>query len=482
MSTPGGFEGANGEQSPGAPLLRPRPNRSRANERGSAPSSENISDTTSGGTTRFKDRAPNDATSNTVLAALSSALDEDSRATFVERVKELWARVVELATPFLGPITAFGWSVVVFTGLALVFGIILDWKEAIVGGLLGLFLLAGAVLFVLGRARYRIELDLAYTRVVVGERALGRIEIHSTSPRPLLPALIEVPVGQAVASFNLPRMNPRDIHEDVFAIPTSKRTVLQVGPVRSVRGDALGLLRRQVKWTDPVELFVHPRTTLLQETVPGLIRDLEGITTNDITNSDISFHALRDYVPGDDRRYIHWKSSARTGKLMIRQFEETRRSILALGLSTMVEDYADPEEFETAISVLGSVGVQAIRDEMDIVVETSKETLAASTSRRLLDSLSAVGWHPRHDSVVGLAGSIGRKHPSASVIFIHAGATVEMVELRRARQLLPSNARVFFVMAGMDAEPRVRSLGDSTLITLKEIGELPRIVRQVVES
>ena len=71
-----------------------------------------------------------------------------------------------------------------------------------------------------------------------------------------------------------------------------------VGPVRSVRGDPFGLARRSVRWTRPVELFVHPLLVSLAGASSGLLRDLEGQATRDLSDSDLSFHALRDYVAG----------------------------------------------------------------------------------------------------------------------------------------------------------------------------------------
>lgn len=409
---------------------------------------------------------------------IRAALDSEA----VRTVRRGVARGARATVPVLAPVTRLGWVALAITLVALVAGLALEWTELVVIAIAGGVLLAIAVAYVIGRTMYRIELDLAYTRVVVGERALGRIEIHSASSRPLMPATIEVPVGSAVAAFHLPRMQPRDVHEDVFAIPTSRRAVLRVGPVRSVKGDPLGLLRRQVRWTEPVELFVHPRTVQLDETTPGLIRDLEGITTRDLTNSDIAFHALRDYVAGDDRRYIHWKSSARTGQLMVRQFEQTRRSVLALGLSTNPDDYGDAEEFETAISVLGSLGLQAIRDEMDVVVRTSRRALPAVNGKRLLDGLSGVAWSPRHQRLIGLAAEIGREHPGASVVMLHAGAGVDLTTVRRATSLLPAQARILVIQAVEGTKARVQPLGGATLAQLPSIRELPRIVRAVSEQ
>ena len=50
--------------------------------------------------------------------------------------------------------------------------------------------------------------------------------------------------------------------------------------------------------------------------------------------SDLAFHALREYQPGDDRRYVHWRSSAKHGRLLVRQFLDTRRSHLAVVVDT----------------------------------------------------------------------------------------------------------------------------------------------------
>ncbi|WP_405216206.1 DUF58 domain-containing protein [Agrococcus sp. Ld7] len=440
-----------------------------------APDTERATAASATGTTRLRSAVQRDRTP--LQRAMETVVGDESITSTWSAAVAAWLRRV--VWPVLEPITGFGWAVLIATGSALAVGIALGWKELIVIGIVGALLIVAGIAFVVGRNRYRIELDLAYTRVVVGERALGRIEIHAASQKPLLPATIEVPVGKALASFHLPRMQPGDVHEDVFAIPTSRRTILQVGPVRSVRGDPVGLLRRQVKWTEPVELFVHPKTVQLDESAPGLIRDLEGITTRDLTNSDIAFHALRDYVAGDDRRYIHWKSSARTGTLMVRQFEQTRRSVLALGLSTAAEDYADPAEFETAISILGSLGLQAVRDEMDVVVQTSRRTLPASTGKRLLDALSGIEWSGRDDRFLDLAATIAREHAGASVIMLHAGGGVEPALVRRARTLLPPQARVITFTVVEGAKPRLQPMGDSLLATVGSVSDLPRIMRGV---
>ncbi len=90
----------------------------------------------------------------------------------------------------------------------------------------------------------------------------------------------------------------------------------------------------------PTDLYVHPRISSLERLGSGFLRDLEGQTTQDLSPSDVAFHTLREYVPGDDRRHVHWKTTARIGKLMVRQFVDTRRSFLSIVISTDPADYA----------------------------------------------------------------------------------------------------------------------------------------------
>ena len=176
-----------------------------------------------------------------------------------------------------------------------------------------------AIVFVLGRFKYDVVLDLAQARVTVGDRAVGRLDVRNASSRALLPSVMELPVGTGTAAFPVPRLRGGGTHEEIFTIPTRRRSVITVGPVKSVRADPLGLLRREMTWTDEQEVFVHPRVKNLTGSSTGFLKDLEGRVTNDITNSDVNFHALRDYVAGDDRRHIHWKTTARTGQLMVQR-------------------------------------------------------------------------------------------------------------------------------------------------------------------
>lgn len=412
-----------------------------------------------------------------------------ARSTFAalaSRVRRVVAPAAERARPVLDrvrPVLAVvqpaGW-------VALSVGIVswwagrrFGWFELVVVAIACLVALAIAVVFVVGRSEYRIRLELTRHRVVVGSRAVGRVEVLNTAGRAQLPSEIELPVGTSGATFGLPRLAAGETHEELFTVPTARRAVIRVGPVRSVRGDGLGLLRREKEWTQSLELFVHPRTVALHGAVSGFLKDLEGKPTRDLSPSDVSFHALREYAPGDDRRHVHWKTTARTGRLMVRQFEETRRSHLVVVLSTAAADYDDPEEFELAVSVAGSLGVQALREERDVTVLVQGQTFRGQTGGRLLDELTRLELAPRGARLAELSREVGEQVPDASAAVLLYGATVPHALVHLAGTRLPIDVRSLAVRAVPGAPVQRRALADLTTLDLGRLEDLPSAMRRV---
>lgn len=380
--------------------------------------------------------------------------------------------------PVVSVVSGLGWSVLAASVLLWVLGQAYGWQEATAAAVAAFVLFLLAVGFIMGRSSYGVLLDLARTRVAVGDSAVGSIAVSNTSARPLLPAALELPVGGATAVFHLPRMKPGQVHEDLFTIPTARRAVIVVGPVRSVRADPLHLLRRQVLWTEPEDLFVHPKTVALAGSAAGFIRDLEGMPTTDLSSADVSFHALRDYVPGDDRRHIHWKTTARTNTLMVRQFEETRRAHLAISLSTNTDEYATEQEFELAISAAASIGLQAIREQRDLDVLTQNGPLRCQTGRNMLDDMTRIVGAPHRRTAVDLARTLADTVPNASVVFFVVGSNVTATALRSAAASVPPGVRSLAVRIQSGAAPARANIADLTVLTLGDLAELAIVLRK----
>ncbi|MEE6282400.1 DUF58 domain-containing protein [Georgenia sunbinii] len=418
-------------------------------------------------------------TAPTTTARARSAIQEhlvetSALQTLIDRTRGPRAGI----TRTLRAVSVAGWAVLVVGVVAWVLGSRLGWLELVVLGASLVTTFVAAAVFTLGRHPYEVALALSDRRVVVGDRAMAGVTVSNTAAHPVLPARVELTVGRTEVGFQLPAMAGGGSHEEIFAIPTSRRSVIDVGPVRTVRGDPLGLMRRGVSWGESQELYVHPRTVRLTSTAAGFVHDLEGKATREITNADLSFHALREYVPGDDRRYVHWRTSARTGKLMIRQFEESRRSHLVVGLSSSIHDYGDGDEFEVAVSTLGSLALAAMREDQDLTTLTSHETLRSTSAGQYLDVLTRLDLAKGPGTLLTMARQVTAEVERASMVVLVCGSTVSPADLRAAGAVLAVDTRAFAVQIVPGAETAVHTVGVVTVVTIGSLDELRRGFRR----
>jgi len=384
--------------------------------------------------------------------------------------------------PIAAVVTPVGFVVAVLAGVSLVLGFALGWQEFVFLGMLlaAALVVSGAFLF--GRASYGVLIELTPRRVVVGDRAMGRMVVTNTGSRALAPSRMELPVGRGVAEFSLPPMQPKQEHEELFSVPTHRRAVISAGPAESVKGDAIGLLRRAQRWSQPVELFVHPRTVRLAPSAAGLVRDLEGQTSKRITNNDIAFHALRPYVPGDDRRYVHWRTSARIGQLMVRQFEETRRSQITIVHVAREQAYASEDEFELAISVTASIASQVIRDGTQISIASERGLWLTRTVIAMLDDScrEVPATDGRFTTVRDLARERTRRLPAPSVVMVVAGSGVAPEELRAVQTLFGPDVTHVAIRVETGVTARLAVTPGQTRIELGALNDLPMVLREVI--
>ena len=407
---------------------------------------------------------------------------------WVVRTSAIVGRAVASAAGVLGAvITPLGWSMLVVTVLSLVAGYVLGWTEAVVAGWAAAALLLIASLYLVGRIAYDVGLGLPTNRVVVGDRAPGEVTVRNPTRRRLPGVRVEVPVGAGLAEFAAPSLLSGDEHSDVFVVPTSRRGIVPIGPVRTVRADPIGMLRREWVWADSLDLFVHPRIIAIPSMSTGFVRDLEGAPTRDLTQSDIAFHALREYTPGDERRNIHWKSTAKTGSYMVRQFEETRRSHLLVALSLSEADYASDEEFELAVSATGSLGVRAMLDSRTVSVVASAETpdfakrvvfsarrLSTVGRGRLLDDLAGVETAEAALRLPELAQVASEDTAGTSIVFLICGSTVTATQLRSAATHFPLGVDVVAIVCDEGAVPSLRRVADLSVLTIGYLEDLQR--------
>ncbi|PSL36767.1 uncharacterized protein DUF58 [Labedella gwakjiensis] len=388
-----------------------------------------------------------------------------------------WRRVAAVVEPL-------GWVIAGVVCIAFVVGYLAGWTEFVAIAWTGLVVLLLAAAFLIGRSSHEATMRIPLGRVVVGDQAAIQLTVTNPTRRRLGRVRVEVPVGESIADFAIPGLAVGARFEDVFVMTGARRGVVPIGPVRTIRADPIGLVTRERRWDKQVDLFVHPRTISIPSISTGFVRDLEGIPTSELTASDLSFHSLREYVPGDERRAIHWKSTAKTGQYMVRQFEETRRSHLMIVLGLHPTEFATDEEFEMAVSVAGSLGTRAIADGREVAVVASAVTRAGVASPRPIEQLSSL-------SPSRLLDDLCRVDPAAtalrlgdvvrfasdgvagvSLVFLVCGSTATASSLSAASANLPAGVAVVAVVCDPEIVPSMRRVGDLTVLTIGFLDDL----------
>ena len=138
-----------------------------------------------------------------------------------------------------------------------------------------------------------------------------------------------------------------------------------------------GLFRKSRDVDVPLEVVVYPPRVSVQRPSPRTTS--RGETTAERLGRRGEFHGLRERRMGDDRRDVHWRSSARTGRLLVREYEdELARKVV------LVVDNALPE------AVREAVGDGAMTADDEAMVAGVERGISVAAS--LAASYLGVGW------------------------------------------------------------------------------------------
>ncbi|MET0323749.1 MAG: DUF58 domain-containing protein [Ilumatobacteraceae bacterium] len=255
-------------------------------------------------------------------------------------------------------LTRQGWmvlaSAVIAVGIGRLFGVL---ELFVIGAALAVAALLSVVTVWLRRPRVDVHRWIRPAVLTAGD--VGRVEVlvqrvgAGTSPGF---ELVE-PVGtNRTARMAVAPLGADSEVSAGYRIPTERRGVLPVGPLFAVRHDVLGLARSVTTVAGVDEVLVSPRAYLLDMPTLGqgvLGRHLMALAQR-LGPGD--FHSLRDYADGDEPRTIHWRASARSENLKVRQHavEGLRRCLVVLDQHVDAGAAAD-EAFERAVTVAASV-------------------------------------------------------------------------------------------------------------------------------
>lgn len=374
-------------------------------------------------------------------------------------------------------VTPTGWALVVLIAVALILAATLEWVEALACALAGVVALVLAATRVAWKSPHVVSIRVPNERIVAGQTAVGEILVRNERARPVRSGIIELPIGSGTGEFVVPPLGSHEKWDEMFLISSRHRGLIHVGPARAVRSDALGLLRRVRVWDEPVVLHVHPRTVRVPFDATGFQLDVEGVSTGKLSSSDVSFHALRDYEPGDDRRAVHWQSTARLGKLIVRQYEETHRSHHLIVLDTARSSW-DRDAFEDGVSVAASLALAGISASRTVSFAAGKRWIPATGAVSMLDSLASLTYSGR-SNITALVRRAFASCPSASYVSVIASSAVTDEEAAHLAQVTPRDVTVQILRINPKQRARRRSLEGGVLFDCPSLRELAHLVGDI---
>lgn len=393
-----------------------------------------------------------------------------------------WVRTVT------GAVTPLGWFVLALTVIGWVVAARAHLSEAWFVALAGTVLLVGAIPFLLTSRNYRTRIQLARSSVIAGAVAQMQVEVHNDTASAQLPTLIELPVGDALRVLTVPLLPARKRVRLNTQVATTRRGVLKVGPLTVARQDPIGLLRRESVFLDTQTLYVHPKTVQLPPNTAGLVRDLEGQESQRVVESDLSFHAVREYVPGDALRHVHWKSTAKTGTLMVRQYQETQTARTAVLFDANLAEYASDDEFELGVSAAASVSLQAVREGRERTVVSAwspgkrrprldgLEELSSRTASELLNAWSELTPVDTELSLETLADNLAHTSRDLSIVVLISGSQPSLDRIRRAALGFGPQVHVMAIRAHLFSPPATHRVDNITITTIGALTDLPALM------
>lgn len=130
---------------------------------------------------------------------------------------------------------------------------------------------------------------------------------------------------------------PGDEHEEMFSIPEATwdlraRTVL-------LQSDPVGAVSRKKHLTEATRLYIHPRIAHVDAGAIGMLKDVEGVTSTNLSSSDVSFTRCANPHPwrrSPSGALAHHRAYRQAHGAPVRR---TMRAHLVLMLSTIESDY-----------------------------------------------------------------------------------------------------------------------------------------------
>jgi uncharacterized protein (DUF58 family) len=374
--------------------------------------------------------------------------------------------------------TRRGWLLAGAGLVLLVSGRVLGLPELYVLGTTAVVLTAIATITV--RAT-RMRLDASRTiepaQVGLGAASVAQLTVRNRGWGRSPVVLLRDPVGRSGAEgrFLLTPLAPGQGESVTYLLPTDRRGRLRVGPVLAEVSDPFFLAARTIDLGEAASLTVFPAVEELLSLSSTSFGPREGATrpVASPTSGD-EFFALRAYAEGDDLRRVHWPSTARLDRLVVRQDESEwggRTSVLV----DMRRSVHSAESLETALSAAASVASASSSSLLRVVGTDGRDSgfgRGPAHTRGILGQLAESQATSAGDLVSSIA-RVCRRGDGGGLVVITASTSSD----RDIKRIAATRARfhplvLVLVSDGHDTSPgrSARSVPDGLTVVQALIG------------
>ncbi|GIG55872.1 hypothetical protein Lfu02_02440 [Longispora fulva] len=289
--------------------------------------------------------------------------------------------------------------------------------------------LTAAALAALVRPRVEVRRTVHPDRVERGRPALASLVVRNVGGRGLAGFTAGDRIGDHVHQVRVRSLAAGAETAYHYELPTGVRGRLVVGPLALYRSDRLDLLRRELPAGGTSEVWVYPRLHAARPAGTGSARHHhDGPMAESPSHGSEDLRAVREYVPGDEVRHLHWKATARTGRLMVREYADPAQLRLTVLLDTRSAALS-PELFEEAVEVAASLlyASTLAGQHCALLTPDARDMSTGSDARALLDELCLVTQCAEATIIPGTAGRPG------GAVTVVTGADTELGPVRRWR-------------------------------------------------
>lgn len=173
-----------------------------------------------------------------------------------------------------------------------------------------------------------------------------------------------------------------------------RRGVYPLTELTLATGFPFGLFRKERDLDMPGTIVVWPRTdrTVREARTPGRPRQRGGVVAGGAAGARGEFRGLHDYRPGDDPRDVHWRSTARLGTPVVREYERERAETLWICVDLARRGAPDEDAEEEALEIAASLAHATIERGQPVALVTPDVLVDEGTGgaqlERILDALA----------------------------------------------------------------------------------------------